>query len=116
MSKRFGNKNSQTHGLTNSPEWRSWSAMRSRCLNPNYARYDLYGGRGISICERWNAFENFLEDMGPRPQGTSLDRINNNVNYEPDNCRWADALTQRHNQRRHDKKFGIANAVLSFGV
>jgi hypothetical protein len=73
--------------------------MRSRCLNPNYDKYPFYGGRGITICERWNSFENFLADMGERPEGLTLDRRNNDGNYEPSNCRWATALEQRHNRR-----------------
>ena len=74
--------------------------MRARCNNPNHVVYDLYGGRGIRVCERWDAsFEAFLADMGERPPGTSIDRIDNERGYGPDNCRWADAVTQRRNRR-----------------
>jgi hypothetical protein len=74
--------------------------MIQRCTNPKNIGYKLYGGRGISVCQRWGAFENFLADMGERPPGTTIDRYpNNNGNYEPGNCRWATALQQRHNQR-----------------
>ena len=74
--------------------------MKSRCLNPRQADYPSYGGRGITVCERWlHSFEAFLADVGPRPAGMSLDRINVNGNYEPGNVRWATAREQRANQR-----------------
>jgi len=74
--------------------------MKSRCLNPKVANYKDYGGRGITICDRWKeSFENFLKDMGTRPDGSSIDRIDVNGNYEPGNCRWATAKVQRENQR-----------------
>lgn len=80
--------------------YKSWDAMKQRCLNPNNIKYPLYGGRGIYICAEWeSSFEKFLEDMGQRPDGTSLDRINPDGNYEPSNCRWADGDTQRKNRR-----------------
>jgi len=77
----------------------SWKNMRQRCNNPNHTSYSDYGGRGISICDRWNSFENFLLDMGDRPKSMSIDRINVNGNYEPNNCQWATAKEQRNNQR-----------------
>lgn len=79
--------------------YRSWKDMRSRCNNPNDSDYSDYGGRGISICGRWGNFVTFLADMGSRPVGATLDRINVNGNYEPGNCRWADAMTQANNKR-----------------
>lgn len=84
------------------PEYRSWVHMRERCNNPKCARYPLYGGRGISHCDRWNDYAKFLEDMGRRPTlKHSLDRINVNGNYEPGNCRWANQSTQTNNTRRN---------------
>ena len=88
---------------------KSWSSMKWRCLNPNATRYDNWGGRGITICDRWlqpkgQGFINFLEDMGERPEGMTLDRIDNDGNYEPDNCRWATASEQNSNKGSWEKK------------
>lgn len=81
--------------------YRTWDSMRQRCLNPRDKKYKDYGGRGILICARWlESFSKFLEDMGEKPIGLSIDRINNDGNYESSNCRWATPLQQRHNQRR----------------
>lgn len=81
------------------PAYYVWASMKRRCLNPNNKSYKNYGGRGIKVCERWMEYKNFLEDMGEPPRGYSLDRIDNNKGYSPDNCRWADIYTQRNNTR-----------------
>jgi hypothetical protein len=85
-----------------SPEYNSWVAMKSRCFNVNHEHYKDYGGRGITVCDRWkDSFENFYSDMGKRPDGMTLDRYpNNDGNYEPGNCRWATKVQQRVNQRK----------------
>jgi hypothetical protein len=90
----------KTHGMSKSPTYKSWLEARYRCLRPNCKHYQNYGGRGISICDRWRKFENFLADMGERPSPLhSLDRIDVNGNYEPGNCRWATAEQQQNNKR-----------------
>jgi hypothetical protein len=91
------------HGMTNTPTYQTWGNMIARCTNPKNTGYYLYGGRGISICERWFDFNNFFADMGKRPPRKSLDRIDNDGNYEPSNCRWATRKEQRRNQRTVSK-------------
>lgn len=91
-----------THGMTGSTEYRIWQFMRDRCSNTKNSHYHLYGGRGITVCERWKTdFSAFLEDMGRRPRGTSIDRIDNDGNYEPGNCRWATIVEQNRNKRNN---------------
>lgn len=83
-----------------SSSYRSWANMIERCTNPHDTDWKNYGGRGIAVCDRWrHSFEAFLEDMGEKPPGHSIDRINNDGNYEPGNCRWATASEQQHNKR-----------------
>lgn len=79
--------------------YKSWCAMIQRCHNKNRDVYPLYGGRGIQVCDRWRDYSNFLADMGERPEGATLDRIDNNGDYTPQNCRWADHKTQTRNSR-----------------
>lgn len=97
MPKYNGTK--EQHGMTHTPEYRSWNSMHQRCHDEIHPAYHKYGGNGITICERWNSFQAFYEDMGPRPEGTSLDRINPYGNYEPSNCRWATPRQQANNRR-----------------
>ena len=81
-------------------EYTTWCSMRERCENPARPSYRYYGGRGITVCEAWASFNQFLSDMGPRPEGTSLDRVDPDGPYSPGNCRWADQATQNANRRR----------------
>ena len=93
-------RSNRRHGMTDTPTWKAWNSMRDRCRNVTNKDYPKYGGRGIRITERWDTFEGFFADMGERPAGTSLDRMDVNGDYAPENCRWADASTQSKNQRR----------------
>lgn len=86
--------------MSNHPLYSTWKNMRQRCNNPNRPDFKNYGGRGIKVCEEWNSFLQFCEDMGVKPEGTSLDRINNDNGYSKDNCRWATRTEQNRNSRQ----------------
>lgn len=125
--KRFsGLKNaidaSKTHEMSKTATYKTWQSMRQRCENPNSDQYPNYGGRGLSVCSRWSKFENFLEDMGERPKGKTIDRINSNDGYHPANCRWASNKTQSNNRRNSvkvkvfDEWLSVRDAAESLGM
>jgi hypothetical protein len=98
-----------TRGRKRTAEYKSWEAMRSRCNSPGSHNYGQYGGRGIKVVTRWDSFANFFADMGPKPTPShSIDRLNNDGNYEPGNCRWATRSEQNKNRRpfRHKCRAG----------
>jgi hypothetical protein len=98
FKKKHGHRG--THYKDRSPTYNTWRAMRARCLQESHEMFQYYGGRGVKVYESWNAFENFVKDMGERPHGMTLDRINPEGHYEPGNCRWATKEEQARNKRK----------------
>jgi hypothetical protein len=102
-----------TRGRKRSPEYRTWRNMLKRCHNQNSTDYGRYGGRGISVCDRWHNFEAFLADMGLKPSPKhEIDRISNDGLYEPDNCRWA-TRKEQHNNKRNNRLLTIGGRILT---
>ena len=111
---KHGHNAPKSNGV--SPTYNTWHAMKKRCTNPNHKSYKYYGGRGISICERWNDFEKFLEDMGERPDGLTIERVNNDLDYNKENCVWATGSEQQRNKRgslTSEQIFEICKSSLS---
>jgi len=96
----------KTHGMSYTVEFKIWTGMLRRCLNSKFKAYKYYGGRGITVCERWRKFQNFFEDMGNRPPMLQIDRINNDGNYEPGNCRWVTSRENNANRKYSTTKKG----------
>lgn len=98
------------HGLAHTSTHQAWNHARQRCTNPNDASYRIYGARGIIVCDRWQLFDNFLADMGPAPAGMTLERKDNDGDYEPGNCVWAPRQAQNRNKRYPWNKITLADA------
>jgi len=122
ISREKASKRMTTHGSAETIEYNIWSCMKGRCSNKKNSEYKNYGGRGIIVCKRWLRFENFFEDMGNIPKDKSIDRIDNDGNYEPGNCRWATKIEQANNTRVNvfieyeGKRFTVAQWSRRLGI
>jgi len=110
------------HGMSASKDYNAWSNIVQRCLNENCTNYSCYGGRGITVCDEWLTFEGFYKDMGERPEGMTIDRIDNDKGYYKENCKWATKETQANNRRSNvileynDKTMTIAQWAREIGI
>lgn len=109
---RANGMSNRRHGFTHTRTYRIWGGMKKRCLNPSEPNYHRYGGRGITLCDRWHSFDAFLEDMGECPSGCSIERIDNDGPYSRENCRWATILEQARN-KSNNRKFTLWGETLT---
>ena len=114
LAKELAGNRLRTHGMTKTREFKTWDSMKQRCYNPNSKHYPDYGARGIKVCDRWlESFENFYDDMSEKPEGMSIDRIDVNLDYEPDNCKWSTTKEQNNNMR-HTLRFDDGTPIGTF--
>lgn len=109
LAREVTSKRTKTHGMFGTPEWNAWASMKARCSQPSHANYSGYGARGIGVCKEWaESFDAFYKSMGPKPSPDhQLDRIDNDGNYEPENCRWATRLVNMQNRRVTKRYAGL---------
>ena len=113
LKKENDKKRFYVHGKRFTPEYHVWLDMRDRCLNPKNYDYKDYGGRGITVCTKWNDFQKFIADMGERPIGLTIERLDNSVGYFPENCKWVTRAKQSQNKRtQRNNKSGVAGVYL----